>query len=152
MTGRTFSAPSTRPWRGSAIPWYSVPGNHDLALGTPDEGAAVAPFEAVYGPSTYAFHAGPALFVALDDVRPLGGPRYVGGLRDGPIRIPRETCCGLAPPDEWVVLMMHIPLFLARPLGHRGLPGRGPAEAVRAPQGPPARAHPFRATPTTSAT
>ena len=26
------------------IPWYSVPGNHDLALGTPNEDAAVAPF------------------------------------------------------------------------------------------------------------
>ena len=61
------------------LPWYTVPGNHDLVLGTPDEGAAIAPFEAAFGPSTFAFHAGPALFVGLDDVRPLGGPRYVGG-------------------------------------------------------------------------
>ena len=98
------------------VPWYSVPGNHDLALGTPNEDAAVAPFESVYGPSTYAFHAGPALFVALDDVRPQGGPRYIGGLR-------REQSVFLGnllkttPVDEWVVLMMHIPLFSPDPSG-----------------------------------
>ena len=98
------------------VPWYSVPGNHDLALGTPDEAAAVAPFETVYGPSTYAFHAGPALFVALDDVRPLGGPRYVGGLRDDQLRF-LGNLLAVTPADEWLVLMMHIPLFPPDPSG-----------------------------------
>ncbi len=98
------------------VPWYSVPGNHDLALGTPDEAAAVAPFEAVYGPSTYAFHAGPALFVALDDVRPIGGPRYVGGLRDDQLQF-LGNLLAVTPADEWVVLMMHIPLFSPDPSG-----------------------------------
>jgi hypothetical protein len=96
------------------VPWYSVPGNHDIALGTPDEGAAIAPFESVYGPSTYAFHAGPALFVALDDVRPQGGPRYVGGLRPDQLEF-LSNVLRTAPADEWVVLMMHIPLFLPAP-------------------------------------
>jgi hypothetical protein len=104
------------------IPWYSLPGNHDLALGTPDEGAAVAPFEAVYGPSTYAFHAGPALFVALDDVRPLGGPRYIGGLRKDQFEF-LENLLRVTPPDEWVVLMMHIPLFPPDPSGTEGFRG-----------------------------
>ncbi len=98
------------------VPWHNLPGNHDLALGTPDEAAAAAPFEAVYGPSTYAFHAGPALFVALDDVRPLGGPRYVGGLRGDQFEflgnLLRDT-----PVSEWVVLMVHIPLFSPDPSG-----------------------------------
>jgi hypothetical protein len=101
------------------VPWFNLPGNHDLALGTPDEGAAVAPFESVYGPSTYAFHAGPALFVALDDVRPLGGPRYIGGLTSGQFTF-LENLLPLARPDEWVVLMMHIPLFSPDPSGTEG--------------------------------
>jgi 3',5'-cyclic AMP phosphodiesterase CpdA len=101
------------------IPWYSVPGNHDLALGTPDEGKAVAPFESVYGPSTYAFHAGPALYVALDDVRPLGGPRYVGGLRADQFEFLRNLL-EVAPPEEWVVLLLHIPLFSPDPSGTVG--------------------------------
>jgi hypothetical protein len=98
------------------IPWRSLPGNHDLALGTPDERAAVAPFEAAYGPSTYAFHAGPALFIALDDVRPLGGPRYVGGLREDQFEF-LGNILKQAGDGEWVVLMMHIPLFSPDPSG-----------------------------------
>jgi 3',5'-cyclic AMP phosphodiesterase CpdA len=96
------------------IPWYSLPGNHDLSLGNTDERTAVGPFESVYGPSTYAFHAGPALFVALDDVRPLGGPRFVGGLRDDQFEFLENLLRGTRP-DEWVVLMMHIPLFSLDP-------------------------------------
>ncbi|HEY5080038.1 MAG TPA: calcineurin-like phosphoesterase family protein [Opitutaceae bacterium] len=92
------------------IPWYSLPGNHDLTLGNPDEAAAVAAYESVYGPSTYAFHAGPALFVALDDVRPLGGPRYIGGLRAAQFEF-LGNLLKATPPDEWVVVMMHIPMF-----------------------------------------
>jgi hypothetical protein len=98
------------------VPWYSLPGNHDLALGTPDERAAAAPFESAYGPSTYALHAGPALFVALDDVRPLGGPRYIGGLRGDQFEF-LGNLLGLTPADEWVVLMLHIPLFSPDPSG-----------------------------------
>ena len=100
----------------AGIPWHVLPGNHDLSLGTPDEGSAVAAFERAYGPSTYAFHAGPALFFALDDVRPLGGPRYVGGLREDQFAFVGNVLRG-ARPDEWVVLMMHIPLFSPDPSG-----------------------------------
>ncbi|HEY1849266.1 MAG TPA: calcineurin-like phosphoesterase C-terminal domain-containing protein, partial [Opitutaceae bacterium] len=98
------------------IPWYSLPGNHDLTLGDPNEHKAVAAFEAVYGPSTYAFHAGPAVFVALDDVRPQGGPRFIGGLRGDQFQF-LQNVLNLAPPEEWVVLMMHIPMFAPYPTG-----------------------------------
>jgi hypothetical protein len=91
------------------VPWYNLPGNHDLALIPGDDRRAAAAFEAVYGPSTYAFHWGPALFVALDDVRPLGGPRIVGGLRPDQFAF-IEALLRRAPPGEWVVLMLHVPL------------------------------------------
>src|ERR1019366_5137005 len=58
------------------VPWYNLNGNHDLNLNAGDDRGATASFEAVYGPSTYAFHYGRALFVALNDVRYLGGLRY----------------------------------------------------------------------------
>jgi hypothetical protein len=92
------------------VPWYSIPGNHDLELGTPDEAAAIAPFESAFGPSTFAFHAGPALFIGLDDVRPLGGPRYIGGLRGDQFQF-IAALLARSPPGEWVVVMMHIPMF-----------------------------------------
>ncbi len=109
------------------IPWYNLPGNHDLALGTPDEAAAIAPFEAAYAVSTYAFHAGPSLFVALDDVRPLGGPRYIGGLRDDQFQF-LGNLLGGTPAGEWVVIMVHIPLFPPDPSGVEGF---RPADRTR---------------------
>ncbi len=96
------------------VPWYNLPGNHDLALTPGDDRKAAAAFEEVYGPSTYAFHWGPALFVALDDVRPLGGPRMIGGLRPDQFAF-IEALLGRARPEEWVVLMMHVPLALPDP-------------------------------------
>jgi 3',5'-cyclic AMP phosphodiesterase CpdA len=101
------------------LPWYNLPGNHDVSLATPDEHGAVAPFEAVYGPSTFAFHAGPALFVALDDVRPLGGPRFTGGLTRDQFTF-LANLLRRSPASEWVVLMMHIPTFAPDPSGTEG--------------------------------
>jgi C terminal of Calcineurin-like phosphoesterase/Calcineurin-like phosphoesterase len=97
------------------IPWHYLPGNHDLELGAVGE-QAVHAFESAFGPSTYAFHAGPALFIALDDVRPLGGPRYIGGLTPDQLSFVASVLRD-SQPSEWVVVMVHIPFFAPYPLG-----------------------------------
>jgi 3',5'-cyclic AMP phosphodiesterase CpdA len=96
------------------IPWYNLSGNHDLNLDAADDRHEFARFEAVYGPSTYAFHYGRALFVALNDVRYLGGLRYIGGLREDQFTF-LENLLRVTPTDELVVLMMHIPWFYPNP-------------------------------------
>ncbi len=96
------------------VPWYSLNGNHDLDLGAHDDRGASASFEAVYGPSTYAFHYGRVLFIALNDVRYLGGPRYIGGLREDQFTF-LENLLRLTPRNEPVVLLMHIPWFYPNP-------------------------------------
>ncbi|HNC23123.1 MAG TPA: calcineurin-like phosphoesterase family protein [Opitutaceae bacterium] len=96
------------------IPAYRVNGNHDLDLGAKDDRAATASFEQAFGPSTYAFHHGRALFIALNDVRFLGGPRYVGGIRPDQLAF-IENLLRLTPRDELVVLMFHIPWFYPNP-------------------------------------
>jgi hypothetical protein len=96
------------------VPWYNLNGNHDLNFGATDDHLAFASFEAVYGPSTYAFHYGSALFVALNDVRYLGGLRYIGGLREDQFAF-LENLLRVTPRDELVVLMMHIPFFYPNP-------------------------------------
>ncbi|HEY5227607.1 MAG TPA: calcineurin-like phosphoesterase C-terminal domain-containing protein [Opitutaceae bacterium] len=111
--------PVTRALARLGLPWYSVPGNHDLVLGTPDEDTAIAPFEKAFGPSTFAFHSGPALFIGLDDVRPIGGPRYVGGLREDQFQF-IANLLRVTPRSEWVVLMMHIPIFSPDSIGTEG--------------------------------
>ena len=93
------------------IPWHNLPGNHDLALMAGSEAQALKPFEDAFGPSTYAFGVGKALFIALDDVRPRGGPRYVGGLTADQFSFLTALLSTTAP-DTLVVTLVHIPLFV----------------------------------------
>jgi hypothetical protein len=107
-------APLTAAMARIGIPSYEIPGNHDLDLGAANDRGATASFELAYGPSTYAFHYGRVLFVALNDVRFLGGPRYIGGLREDQFAF-LENILRVTPRDELVVLMMHIPWFYPNP-------------------------------------
>jgi len=97
------------------VPWFNLIGNHDMNLlsGGGDRGSA-ANFESAYGPSTYAFRWGRALFIALNDVRYLGGPRYIGGLRPDQLEFV-ENLLRSTPADLLVVVMLHIPLFSPDP-------------------------------------
>jgi hypothetical protein len=97
------------------VPWYNLNGNHDLnLLGGGGDRGVVAAFESAYGPSTYAFRRGGALFVALNDVRHLGGPLYIGGLRPDQFEF-LENLLRATPRDILVVVMLHIPLFSPDP-------------------------------------
>lgn len=96
------------------IPNYYVNGNHDLDLGAGDDRRATKSFEHMYGPSTFAFHRGRALFVGVNNVRYLGGPLYIGGLRPDQFTF-LENVLKLTPRDDLVVLMMHIPWFYPSP-------------------------------------
>ena len=107
-------APLTAAMARIGLPSYQVPGNHDLDLGAASDRGATASFEQAYGPSTYAFHYGRVLFVALNDVRFLGGPRYIGGLREDQFVV-LENLLRVTPRDVLVVLMMHIPWFYPNP-------------------------------------
>ena len=107
-------APFTAAMARTGLPAYEIPGNHDLDLGAGGDREATASFERMYGPSTYAFHHGRVLFVALNDVRFLGGPRYIGGLRADQFTF-LENLLRVTPRDEPVVLMMHIPWFYPNP-------------------------------------
>ena len=94
------------------IPWYNVPGNHDVNYNVPRDELSDETFERVYGPATYAFEYGDAHFIVLDDViypREPGGDSYVGGLRPDQLTFV-ENYLEVVPEDELVVLTMHIPL------------------------------------------
>lgn len=93
------------------IPWYNINGNHDIdPEGGGGDRSSVRTFESVYGPATYAFEHGRVLFVALDNVRPLGPRRTIGGLREDQFEF-IENLLRVTPEDRLVVLMTHIPWF-----------------------------------------
>ena len=92
------------------IPWHHVPGNHDINVLAGSEQDAVAAYEGAFGPSTYAFRYAHATFLALDDVRPRGGPRYVGGFMPSQLSFLGAVIHD-TPADDLIVLLLHIPLF-----------------------------------------
>jgi Predicted phosphohydrolases len=93
------------------VPWFHVPGNHDLDEGVSDE-AALGAWSRTFGPDTYAVEEGAAAFVLLDDVvvTPGEGVGYAGGLREDQFRFIERYVAQL-PRDRLLVLGMHIPLF-----------------------------------------
>ncbi len=96
------------------IPWYNVIGNHDLNLDASDDQHSDESFERVFGPNYYSFDYGPVHFLVLDDVEwyvPDGsnGGKYRGGFDQQQMAFIRRDL-ELIPPDQLVVIMMHIPL------------------------------------------
>jgi len=103
------------------VPWYHVPGNHDINKLAATDAEALDTFRRHFGPPYYSFDYGEVHFVVLDtvwyegtslgsdDPDPLGSGPYTGGLGERQLawvandlrRVPR---------DRLVVLAMHIPL------------------------------------------
>lgn len=98
------------------VPWFHVPGNHDLDFDAADDAGSLDSWRAVYGPDTYAVEEGGASFVFLDDViyDPTARPAYIGGLREDQFTFLQSYLKGLRH-DRLLVLGMHIPLFDAAP-------------------------------------
>ncbi|HEY0332403.1 MAG TPA: calcineurin-like phosphoesterase family protein [Stenotrophomonas sp.] len=102
--------------RQLGVPWFHVPGNHDLNTDARDDIDSLSSWRAVYGPDTYAVNDSGASFVFLDDVvfQPGTKPGYVGGLREDQFAF-LEAYLAALPKDRLLVLGMHIPLFDAAP-------------------------------------
>ncbi len=98
------------------VPWFHVPGNHDLDFDAGDDAHSLDSWRAVYGPDTYAVEEGGASFLFLDDVvyDPSSKPAYVGGLREDQFAFLQAYLKTLRR-DRLVVLGLHIPLFDAAP-------------------------------------
>lgn len=103
------------------IPWYNVPGNHDLNYLSPDDRYSLETFKRNFGPGYYSFDYGKAHFVGIDDVHYLGSNvgidephergagRYRGRIDDVQLEWLAHDLQHVAP-EKLVVLGMHIPL------------------------------------------
>jgi hypothetical protein len=99
------------------VPWWNIPGNHDLNFEAPGTRYSRESFKRVFGPTYYAFEYGGALFLMLDNVEYLGTdptrPRRDGKYQG---RIGERQRAFVAnvlaeqPADRLVVVAMHIPL------------------------------------------
>jgi C terminal of Calcineurin-like phosphoesterase/Calcineurin-like phosphoesterase len=98
------------------LPWYSLPGNHDLNMQAPDARYSRETWKRVFGSPTYAFRHGRAWFVMLDNVEwlgppvPIGANTYRGRIGERGLTFLRNLLAEI-PQDDLIVLAMHIPLF-----------------------------------------
>ncbi len=97
------------------LPWYSLPGNHDLNMQAPDARYSRETWKRVFGAPTYAFRHGRAWFVMLDNVEwlgppvPVGANTYRGRIGERSLTFLRNLLAEI-PQDDLIVLAMHIPL------------------------------------------
>lgn len=102
------------------VPVWSVAGNHELNFRSPNDTYSLETFARFFGPSRYAFMAGEAVFVVLDNVHYMGAgssqmpnPREIGAYR-GEIGTEQlrfvANLLARIPQNRLVVIAVHIPL------------------------------------------
>ena len=98
------------------LPWWNLPGNHDLNYEAADRRFARETWKTVYGPSFYAFEYGEATFIMLDNVdwsrSASGASGYAGRIGELQLEFVRNLLAH-TPRDRLIVVCMHIPLVSA---------------------------------------
>ncbi len=98
------------------IPWYYVPGNHDINYDAENDNESNERWAKQFGPNYYSFDYGPTHFVVLDDIvwtsaknssNARGG--YTAGLGKTQMDWLRRDL-SFVPKHQRVVLTMHIPM------------------------------------------
>lgn len=97
------------------IPFWNVPGNHDLNFQSPDDTYSLETYKRIYGPAYYSFDYGQVHFVVMDNVEYFGVEEGESGGYRGYIGNTQlawlENDLRFVPEDKLIVLAMHIPLL-----------------------------------------
>ena len=97
------------------IPFYNVPGNHDIDQSATEDNDALQTFSKIYGPAYYAFEYGKANFIVLDDVEWRGDSETSKGSYRGFIGETQlewmKNYLRFVPAGHLVIIALHIPLY-----------------------------------------
>ncbi|MFH1739739.1 MAG: metallophosphoesterase N-terminal domain-containing protein, partial [bacterium] len=97
------------------IPFYNVPGNHDMNSDVRDDQYSLETYKKYFGPPYYAFEHGMVSFILLDSMEGRGSS-YIGKL--GAKQLDWiENYLAFVPSDRLIVFAMHIPLYSSRGTG-----------------------------------
>ena len=106
------------------IPWYNVPGNHEINFPAEDDAGSLETFKRLYGPPYYSFDYAGAHVVVLDNIEYQGSgesdPGDVRGNGGYIAKLGRDQLDWLradlarVPEERLVFLAMHAPLATAR--------------------------------------
>lgn len=97
------------------VPWWNMPGNHDMNYDAADDRYATETYKRVYGPTNYSADYGQVHFVNLDNVDYFGqtpdrkNGRYRGYLNPEQLEWLRNDLAHV-PADKLIMISTHIPL------------------------------------------
>lgn len=91
------------------IPFWSLPGNHDHDVAAPTTQQRLKTWRRYFGPPTYAFEYGKALFIMLDNVSIHENGAYFGAVSADGLSFIQQVLAA-TPHDRLVVVCTHIPL------------------------------------------
>ncbi|PFG45096.1 calcineurin-like phosphoesterase family protein [Georgenia soli] len=92
------------------IPWWNLPGNHDMDYDAPSDEHATDTYKSVFGPTNYSFDYGKVHFVAMDNIEKVGaGKAYRAHLNEEQLAWLANDLANV-PEDRLVVLATHSPL------------------------------------------
>lgn len=115
------------------VPWWNLPGNHELNWKSPDDALSLETYKRTFGPSNYSFNYGQVHFIALDNVyyegnddseAPFDARRATNyGTIIGPYSTHLldvqlewlENDLAAVPDDKLVIVATHIPYDLSTP-------------------------------------
>ncbi len=94
------------------IPFYNVPGNHDMNYSARDDRHALETFKSIFGPNYYAFEYGDVHFIAMDNITWENPPGEEGAYTEkvGPAQLEwLSNHLRHVPEDRLVVIAGHAP-------------------------------------------
>jgi hypothetical protein len=106
----------------AGIPWFHVPGNHDMNYMSKDDTHSLDTYKRYFGPAYYSFNYGDVHYVLLDSIiydgmdseNPDKGPEYAGGIDEKQLTWLKADLA-ILPRNTTVVLAMHAPLKINNP-------------------------------------
>lgn len=102
--------PHNENFSAMGVPWWNLPGNHDMNYDVPDDTYATETYKSVFGPTDYSFEYGQVHYVNMDNVHYLGqGKGYIGYLDERRLEWLRNDLA-VVPKNKLIVLTTHIPL------------------------------------------
>ncbi len=93
------------------IPWWNLPGNHDINYDVPDDTYSTQTYQRVYGPTDYSVEYGQVHFVNMDNVDYFGEEDggYRGYLDERQLEWLANDLAHV-PADKLIMIATHIPL------------------------------------------
>ena len=106
----------------AGIPWFNVPGNHDMNYTARDDTHSLDTYKRYFGPAYYSFNYGDVHYVILDSIiydgmdpeEPDKRPEYTGGIDEKQL-VWLKADLAILPGDTTLVLAMHAPLQIISP-------------------------------------